>query len=100
MAAAGAIGLAAFPAREHTAAAPMLPLQVFRARQFAAANAVTFLVYAALDGATFLLPVELQVVSGYSPLGSGLALLPVTVIMLALSARSGKLATRIGPRLQ
>jgi len=57
-------------------------------------------VYAALTGATFLLPVMLQVVWGYSPLASGLALLPLTVIMLALSARSGQLATRIGPRLQ
>ena len=42
----------------------------------------------------------LQIVSGYSPLASGLALLPLTVIMLALSARSGQLAARIGPRLQ
>jgi MFS family permease len=57
-------------------------------------------VYAALTGATFLLPVVLQVVSGYSPLASGLALLPLTIIMLALSARSGQLASRIGPRLQ
>jgi hypothetical protein len=47
-----------------------------------------------------LLPVQLQVVSGYSPLASGLALLPLTLIMLALSARSGMLATWIGPRLQ
>jgi MFS family permease len=47
-----------------------------------------------------LLPVRLQVVSGYSPLSSGLALLPLTLIMLTLSARSGRLATRIGPRLQ
>jgi len=78
----------------------MLPLAIFRTRQFAATNAVTFIVYAALSGATFLLPIELQVVSGYSPLGSGLALLPLTVIMLALSARSGQLASRIGPRLQ
>jgi MFS family permease len=44
--------------------------------------------------------VVLQVVSGYSPLASGLALLPLTIIMLALSARSGQLAARIGPRLQ
>jgi MFS family permease len=78
----------------------MLPLSLFRARQFSATNAVTFVVYAALGGALFLLPIELQVVSGYSPLESGLALLPVTVIMLLFSARSGRLATRIGPRLQ
>jgi EmrB/QacA subfamily drug resistance transporter len=61
---AGVAGLIAFLVREHTAAAPMLPLSVFRERQFAATNAVTFIVYAALTGATFLLPVVLQVVSG------------------------------------
>ena len=96
----GVVGLAAFLAREHWAAAPMLPLSLFAERQFAATNAVTFVVYAALTGATFLLPVVLQIVSGYSPLASGLALLPLTAIMLALSARSGQLAARIGPRLQ
>ncbi len=100
MALLGAAGLAFFLAREHRAAAPMLPLSIFRERQFAAASAVTFIVYGALTGATFLLPLVLQVVSGYSPLASGLALVPLTVIMLALSARSGQLAARIGPRLQ
>jgi len=100
MAVVGVAGLAAFLVREHRASSPMLPLSIFRERQFAATNAVTFIVYAALVGATFLLPVVLQVVSGYSPLASGLALLPLTIIMLALSARSGKLAARIGPRLQ
>jgi EmrB/QacA subfamily drug resistance transporter len=79
---------------------PMLPLSVFRSRQFSAANAVTFVVYAALSGALFLVPVVLQEVRGYSPLESGAALLPVTFIMLALSSRSGALAARIGPRLQ
>jgi EmrB/QacA subfamily drug resistance transporter len=100
MVAVAVAGLAAFLVRERTAASPMLPLAIFRTRQFAATNAVTFIVYAALTGATFLLPIELQVVSGYSPLASGLALLPLTVIMLLLSARSGQLASRIGPRLQ
>jgi EmrB/QacA subfamily drug resistance transporter len=100
MTAIGIVGLAAFLARERRAAAPMLPLPLFTQRQFAATNAVTFIVYAALTGATFLLPVVLQVVSGYSPLASGLAFVPLTVIMLALSARSGQLAARIGPRLQ
>ncbi len=99
MMAAGVAGVAAFVAREHWAAAPMLPLSLFTVRRFAATNAVTFIVYAALTGATFLLPVVLQVVSGYSPLDSGLAFVPLTVIMFALSARSGQLATRIGPRL-
>jgi len=79
---------------------PMLPLELFRVRQFSAANAVTFIVYGALGGTLFLLPVELQLVARYSALQSGLALLPVTVIMLIFSARSGRLAARIGPRLQ
>jgi EmrB/QacA subfamily drug resistance transporter len=92
--------LAAFIFRERTAAAPMLPLAVFRSRQFTATNAVTFIVYAALGAVTFLLPTQLQVAGGYSPLASGLALLPMTVIMLLLSSRSGQLASRIGPRLQ
>ena len=78
----------------------MLPLELFRSRQFSGANGVTFAVYGALGGALFLLPVELQIVKGYSPLASGLALLPVTLVMLALSARSGALSARIGPRLQ
>jgi EmrB/QacA subfamily drug resistance transporter len=100
MTALGVAGLAAFLARESRVAAPMLPLSIFRERQFAAASAVTFIVYAALTGATFLFPLVLQIVSGYSPLASGLALVPLTAIMLALSARSGQLADRIGPRLQ
>jgi EmrB/QacA subfamily drug resistance transporter len=100
MAAAAAAGLAALVLREHAAAAPMLQPGIFRVRQFAATNAVTFAVYGALAVATFLLPVQLQVGSGYSPLASGLALLPLTLIMLVLSVRSGRLAARIGPRLQ
>jgi EmrB/QacA subfamily drug resistance transporter len=79
---------------------PMLPLGVFRVRQFSGANAVTFIVYGGLGGALFLLPVTLQLVRHYSALNSGLALLPVTVLMLGFSARSGQLAARIGPRLQ
>jgi predicted MFS family arabinose efflux permease len=79
---------------------PMLPLGIFRSRQFTAANAVTFVVYAALGGLLFLVPTVLIVVHGYSPVVAGTALLPVTFIMLALSSRSGALAARIGPRLQ
>jgi EmrB/QacA subfamily drug resistance transporter len=89
-----------FLAAQHREAHPMLPLGVFRSLQFSGANAVTFVVYGALGGALFLLPIQLQLVSGYSPLESGISLLPVTVIMLAFSARSGQLAARIGPRLQ
>jgi EmrB/QacA subfamily drug resistance transporter len=78
----------------------MLPMSIFRSRQFSGANAVTFVVYGALGGALFLIPVVLQEVCGYSALEAGVALLPITVIMLALSARSAALSARIGPRLQ
>ena len=90
----------AFVVAERRERHPMLPLDIFRSRQFTATNAVTFVVYAALGGALFLLPVQLQQVSHYSPLEAGSSLLPLTAVMLALSARSGALAARLGPRLQ
>ena len=60
---------------------------------------MTFVVYGALGGVFFLLPVMLQQAFGYSAVAAGAALLPVTAIMLAFSARSAALAARIGPRL-
>ena len=92
--------LAAFVQRERRAATPLLPLSLFGSMQFTAANIVTFVLYGALGGALFLLPIQLQQVSGYSPVEAGVSLLPVTVLMLVLSARSGALAARIGPRPQ
>ncbi len=96
----GAALLAAFLVLEARRRYPMLPLGLFSSVQFSSANAVTFVVYAALGGALFLLPIELQRVAGYSAVESGTALLPLTVILLLLSSRSGALATRIGPRPQ
>jgi EmrB/QacA subfamily drug resistance transporter len=96
----GLVLLGLFFVVEHRERAPMLPLTVFASRQFSAANAVTFVVYGALGGVFFLVPVVLQEVNHYSPLQAGISLLPVTVIMLLLSSRSGALAARIGPRLQ
>jgi EmrB/QacA subfamily drug resistance transporter len=77
---------------------PMLPLDVFASRQFSAVNAVTFVVYGGMGVMFFLLVINLQVVAGYSPIASGTALLPVTILLLLLSARAGALAQRIGPR--
>jgi len=99
---AGAIGLAAltgFVEVERRSRHPMLPLEIWRSRQFTAANLVTFLVYAAIGINFFLLSVALQQVLGYSPMHAGLATMPVTALMLAFSARAGLLAERIGPRL-
>lgn len=96
----GAIGAILFGLRERRARYPLLPLDVFASAQFSATNAVTFLVYGGFGALFFLLVVQLQVTSGFGPVAAGTALLPVTVVMLLLSSRSGALAARIGPRLQ
>jgi len=79
---------------------PMVPLVVFRSRQFSGANLVTLFVYAALGATTFLLVVHLQQDLGYSALEAGASLLPLTVLMLLFSTKSAALAQRIGPRTQ
>ncbi|HET7326808.1 MAG TPA: MFS transporter [Nocardioidaceae bacterium] len=96
----GVGGIAAFLLRERLTRHPMLPLGLFAERTFSTANVVTLVVYGALGALMFLLILQLQVVSGFSPLQSGLAMVPFTVLMLLFSSRSGALATRIGPRLQ
>jgi EmrB/QacA subfamily drug resistance transporter len=95
----GVIALAAFVVVERKRDHPMMPLDLFRSRQFTGANLVTFVVYASLSITFFLLVLHLQQVLQYSPLEAGMATLPVTGIMLALSSRAGQLADRIGPRL-
>ena len=96
VAVAAAVG---FVVVERRVSDPMLPLGIFANRQFSAVNIVTFCVYAAIGSVFFFVVVNLQIVSGYSPITSGLAMVPVTVLMLLLSARAGELAQRIGPRL-
>ncbi|MDM7830396.1 DHA2 family efflux MFS transporter permease subunit [Cellulomonas edaphi] len=95
----GVLALIAFVVVEARHPAPLLPPALFRWRPFAGVNGATLLIYAALSGVFFFVVVTLQVVSGYSPLASGLAPLPVTVLMWLLSPRMGALAVRIGPRL-
>lgn len=95
----GALSLLAFFAAERASRNPMLPLEIFRSRQFSSANGVTFVVYAALSGVFFLLVAFLQISLGYTPIEAGAASLPVTGLMLLFSARSGALAQRIGPRI-
>ncbi|MEV5900996.1 MFS transporter [Streptomyces sp. NPDC052127] len=96
---AGLVAGFAFVAVERRHPDPMLPLDIFASRQFTAVNLVTLCVYAAFGGFFFLSAVQLQVVAGWSALGAGTALLPTTVLMLLLSARSGELAEHIGPRI-
>jgi EmrB/QacA subfamily drug resistance transporter len=95
----GLAGLVGFVLVERRTAHPMLPLEIFSSRQFSSANALTFVVYAALGGVFFLLVAVLQVSLGYSGTAAGAAALPITVLMLLLSARAGALAQRIGPRI-
>jgi EmrB/QacA subfamily drug resistance transporter len=96
---AGALLLVAFAIVERRVIDPMVPLPLFADRQFSGANVTTVFLYAALGVVTFLVVVHLQANLGYSPLEAGAALLPMTVLLLLFSARSGALAQRIGPRL-
>lgn len=96
---AGVLVGAAFVLLERRRPNAMLPLSLFKSRLFAAVNMVTVCVYAAFGGFFFLVALQLQVVSGYSALGAGLALLPTTLMMLLFSAKSGELGDKIGPRI-
>ncbi|WP_067463107.1 MFS transporter [Nocardia amamiensis] len=95
----GLVLLAVFVAIELRSDHPLVPPALFRSRVFTAANLVTLAVYAALGGVFFLLVLELQLVAGYSPLMSGVATVPVTLIMLVLSAPAGRWAQVHGPRV-
>jgi EmrB/QacA subfamily drug resistance transporter len=94
----GVLMLAAFLFYESRASHPMLPLGLFKRRNFAVGNVETFALYGGLSILFFFLVLYLQQVAGYSPLESGLALLPESLVMFALSSRFGALADRFGPR--
>jgi EmrB/QacA subfamily drug resistance transporter len=96
---AGVFALVAFVAIESRALDPMLPVSLFKSRQFNGANLTTFAVYAGLGGALFFVVLQLQLTLGYSAIQAGASLLPVTLLMLAFSSRVGVLAQRIGPRI-
>jgi EmrB/QacA subfamily drug resistance transporter len=90
---------AAFVRYERVAPAPMLPPGIFRNRNFAVGNVVTLVVYAGLASATFFVALFLQQIAGYSAFAAGMALLPITVLLVSLSRRFGALSARVGPRL-
>jgi EmrB/QacA subfamily drug resistance transporter len=96
----GVGGLVAFVQLQRRSATPLVPPAMFADRTFTVSNGLTFVVYAALGGVLMLLVLQLQVSLGYSPTAAGIAGLPITIIMLLLSGRSGALAQRIGPRVQ
>lgn len=91
--------MVAFVWRESRVSRPMLPLELFRRRNFSAGNLQTLSMYAGLACVSFFVTLFLQQVGGYTPLQSGLATLPITVVMLLFSRRFGALADRFGPRL-
>ena len=95
---AGVALLVCFLLYESRARDPMLPLGLFRRRNFSAGNAETLAMYAGLAILFFFLTLFLQQIGGYTPLQSGLATLPTTFVMFALSKRFGALADRYGPR--
>ena len=96
---AGVVAVGVFLLIERRSRQPMLPLDVFSSRQFTGANLTTLAVYAGLGSATFLVVLQLQLGLRYSAVEAGASLLPITLLMLGLSARAGQLAQRIGPRV-
>ena len=96
---AGLVLVGAFVAVEVRGRHPLVPPKLFANRTFTAANLMTFGTYGALGAVSFVLVLQLQTSAGYSPLGAGVATLPITVLLAVLSPRIGALSTRIGPRL-
>ena len=95
----GVAALLAFVAWEHHAPHPLVPLGLFRIRNFAGANLVTAFVYGALTLASLAIALYTQEVAGYSATVAGLATLPTPVMSFLFAKRIGGLAARIGPRI-
>jgi EmrB/QacA subfamily drug resistance transporter len=95
----GAILVAAFVAWELRARAPMLPMRFFRSRSFALANGASFLMFFGMFGSIFLLAQFFVSIQGYSPLQSGLRILPWTIAPMFIAPIAGSLSDRISPRL-
>ena len=96
--AAGVIALVLFVVVESRSAAPILPLELFRMRNFTGANLLTLFLYAALGGAMFFLPLNLIQAQGYSATAAGAALLPFILLFSFLSRWAGGLVERWGPK--
>ncbi|WP_440710514.1 DHA2 family efflux MFS transporter permease subunit [Herbiconiux sp. YIM B11900] len=95
----GILALAVFIVHERRTAQPMLPLELFRVRNFSMGNIATFLIYGALGLGFFSLAVFLQQVAGYTATEAGFAMIPTSLLLIGLSSLFGRLSGRIGPRL-
>jgi EmrB/QacA subfamily drug resistance transporter len=95
----GAALLGAFVVYELRTTMPMLPLRLFRLRNFSVTNVETLAVYGALSGLSVFVTLFLEEFARYSAFRAGVALLPITVVMFFLSPRTGKLSMQHGPRL-
>lgn len=95
----GLLSLVGFVAWEFRTSQPMLPMEIFRARNFSVGNVATFFVYAGLSLGTFALAVFLQQSAGYSATMTGLAMVPSSLVLIGLSAYIGRLSGRVGARL-
>lgn len=95
---AGVLALITFLWWERRIKDPMLPLSLFKVRNFSVGNLATTSIYAGLSVATFLIIIFVQQVGQYSAFAAGLTILPVTIIMFLLSSRFGALAGKIGSR--
>ena len=95
----GIVASIGFFVAESRSSAPMLPLRLFRSRNFSGANLLTLWLYAALGGGLFFFPLNLIQVHGYSATAAGAAFLPFIAIMFALSGWAGHLVDRFGARL-
>jgi EmrB/QacA subfamily drug resistance transporter len=95
----GATLLGAFVAYELRTPMPMLPLRLFRLRNFSVTNVETLSVYGGLSALTTFLTLYLIEFAGFSALRAGISLLPVTIVMFFLSPRTGRLSMQYGPRL-
>lgn len=95
---AGAVAAALFIWCEYTRRDPMMPLRLFRSRNFTGVNITTFAMYGALGGFFFILTIYLQTAMHYSSIEAGLATLPVSILLILLSGRIGAVADKLGPR--
>jgi len=95
----GIVSLALFIWREKVATQPMMPLGLFRSRNFTAGNIATLSIYAGLSLVAFLITIFVQQVGHYTATAAGLTMVPMSILMFFLASRFGKLSGEYGPRI-